>query len=198
MQNQCENFRYKTNDSKEILKQKYQLHLQKAKILYFSSKAINKRSFRKNSELLSDFNIFKIKKKQNVKYQKISGQHEKKNMKKTTTQIAKLFAEEKESEFTLEKISTLLNIDKRKIYDLVNVMNTIQLISKKTKGVYQWNGLESCLDTLDKIPEPHKVKCLIKEESALNSLTLIFLSIIKNLQEANINEITEKIQQVCP
>lgn len=63
MKTKEETFRYKTKDRKEILKQKYHIYLQKAKIMYFNSEAFNKKSIRKNSELLSDFNIFKIKKK---------------------------------------------------------------------------------------------------------------------------------------
>ena len=64
------NFRFRTNKSKDLIKQKYRIYLQKAKILYFNQLQFNKKSIRKNSELLSDFNIFKIKKKHNTRYQR--------------------------------------------------------------------------------------------------------------------------------
>ena len=89
-----------------------------------------------------------------MKFQKMNSQGDKKNLKKITTLITKLFWDQQEKEFTLEQVSSILDIDKRKIYDLVNVLHTIHLIVKMTKGVYKWNNLSNCHETLNMIPKP--------------------------------------------
>ena len=45
-------------------------------------------------------------------------------------------------------VANVLDIDKRKIYDLVNIFTTFGLIKKITKGVYSWLGIEECQKTL--------------------------------------------------
>lgn len=184
-----ENFRFKTKDSKELLKQKYRMFLQKAKILYFTTTEF-KKTIRKNSELLSDFNIFKIKKKQNIRYQRI-GVQDKRNIRKFTSQIIKLFSENPLEQFNLDQISSLLNLDKRKIYDLINVLNTVELISKVTKGVYLWKGLESSIALLKTLPAPSKAIKQFKEDKSLSSLTLSFLALVSSKPELPLQDILQ-------
>lgn len=69
------------------------------------------------------------------------------------SEIIKLFFTKKKKQFTLEMISYNLNVDKRKIYDIINILNTIDLIGKVTKGVYQWNGLEQSVRFLESLPD---------------------------------------------
>ena len=60
---QEDEFKFTARKNSEKNKLKYRLYLQKAKILYFDKLIERKKSIRKNSLFLSDFNIFKIKRR---------------------------------------------------------------------------------------------------------------------------------------
>lgn len=63
-------FNIRSSENEDKYKLVYRLHLQKAKILYFNEEIAKKKKLRKNSELMSDFNIFKIRRQNKLKYVK--------------------------------------------------------------------------------------------------------------------------------
>lgn len=53
-----------------------------------------------------------------------------------------MFYVNKDSVFTLDSIRDSLVIDKRKIYDVINVLTSLRFIRRVLKGHYKWNSIE--------------------------------------------------------
>ena len=83
-------FNFYLSDEAEQKKLQYKITLQKAKYLYFQEVIKQKKNIRKNSELLSNFNIFKIKHKSGNSVRSNSF-NEKNSLKKLGQNIIKLF-----------------------------------------------------------------------------------------------------------
>ncbi|KAE9412240.1 hypothetical protein Angca_003824, partial [Angiostrongylus cantonensis] len=45
-------------------------------------------------------------------------------------------------EVHLETVARKMNVEKRRIYDIVNVMEALDAMSKTNKSYYKWHGLE--------------------------------------------------------
>ncbi len=124
---QEDKFQMHLQQSEDHFQLKYKILLQKAKILYFDDQLSKKKEIRKNSTFLPNFNVFKIRRKPGASGSRNIGQ-ESKNLKKLAKNIIKLFYDNSKREFTLEVISCTLDVDKRKIYDLVNILNSLDII----------------------------------------------------------------------
>ncbi|KAI1726775.1 e2F/DP family winged-helix DNA-binding domain-containing protein [Ditylenchus destructor] len=75
----------------------------------------------------------------------------------------------------LESVARKMNVEKRRIYDIVNVMEALEAMSKTNKSFYKWHGLSSLpqlMDTLQKeameIDLPSRI---LKVEQAMCSFT---------------------------
>lgn len=53
-----------------------------------------------------------------------------------------MFHAQKSVTFTLDTIKEALDIDKRKIYDIINVLTSLRFIRRVSKGRYKWNSTE--------------------------------------------------------
>ena len=54
-------------------------------------------------------------------------------------------------EFSLEMIANSLGINRRRIYDIINVMEALEMISKQSKNWYLWHGQSNLVATLAKL-----------------------------------------------
>lgn len=71
------------------------------------------------------------------------------------------------------------DVDKRKIYDLVNILYTIRMIKKVAKGYYQWDGLDLVKDYVSSIDSfDHLTENYIQDKT-LSCMTSSFISLIK-------------------
>lgn len=79
-------------------------------------------------------------------------------------EIIKYFHSNRDSNITLDYLSEKLDIEKRKIYDLINLFTSFELIKRVGKGCYTWNGIEVMRSRLEKVPrgshpDPHRRLC---------------------------------------
>lgn len=48
----------------------------------------------------------------------------------------------------LDQITIEFNVERRRIYDIINIMESLSVVSKVKKNVYEWKGLKKAIQTI--------------------------------------------------
>lgn len=49
----------------------------------------------------------------------------------------------------LDQVTIELNVQRRRIYDIINIMESLSVVSKIRKNVYEWKGLRKAIQTIE-------------------------------------------------
>lgn len=106
------------------------------------------------------------------------------SLKQICTCILRSFILSQRSEIRLNKFASELKVERRRIYDIVNVLEGFDVVRKKGKNLYQWRGLEGFQKALlrlqatakAEIPEL-KVFSFEHKDPRVKKKSLTFLSI---------------------
>ena len=86
-------------------------------------------------------------------------------------------------------------MDKRKIYDLVNILTSLSLIRKVSKGFYRWNSLQRFIKCVESIPLFEKLSDEYKYEKSLGSMSYCFLSLLKTHETITLESTAEYLSK---
>ena len=86
-------------------------------------------------------------------------------------------------------------VDKRKIYDLVNILTSLNLIAKVAKGYYRWNSLQGFVKCVETIPIFDKLSDEYKYEKSLGSMSYCFLSLLKTYEVITLEATAEHLSK---
>jgi transcription factor E2F7/8 len=81
----------------------------------------------------------------------------------------------------LDKVTQQLKVEKRRIYDIINILESLRVVSKNGKNHYKWKGLTEAIETIhlcERDRDSLRVESIWKEKSLeylSSSLLKLFL-----------------------
>ena len=70
------------------------------------------------------------------------------SLKKICTKILRLYHKKEEQELFLNEFSVCLNIERRRIYDIVNILEALDIVVKQSKNLYIWKSIATFVKKL--------------------------------------------------
>ena len=112
--------------------------------------------------------------------------HSPTSLRSVTERLVNYLSSQVNSSFDLNTVSSTLGVSKRRLYDILNILQPLGVITRKTSGTYTWNTFESvCIPnySLDN-PERH-----------MKDISACFISYVRRCPNEiiKINEITSTL-----
>ena len=143
----------------------------------------------KNSKLLK---VFVITRQQINSGRRRAGLgRDSKGLREMSRALIRLLSKNPNKQYSLDAICSQIFVEKRKIYDLINILTSIKMIKKVSKGIYGWLGPESIKSFMVSLPVFEDLTEIIKKEKSLGSMCYCFLSFIKTKNESSIESSAE-------
>lgn len=88
-----------------------------------------------------------------------------------------------------------LGVDKRKIYDLVNILTALSLLRKVAKGFYRWHGLAAFVERVEAIPRFEALPEDVRAEKSLGAMSVCFLALLKGGESVALEAAAEQLSR---
>ena len=62
-----------------------------------------------------------------------------------------MFIDKAECVISLDNITNQLGVERRRIYDIINILESLQLVSRKGKNNYKWSGFKKIFETIKNV-----------------------------------------------
>ena len=117
------------------------------------------------------------------------------SLKSICYKILKNYYNKKDVEIHLNEFANKLEVERRRIYDIINILEGFDIVIKKEKNIYIWKGLDifkfkfSILDLICDKSDKNNIKVFnfenIKNHSKKKSLTYLSIQFLKNYYKKN-------------
>lgn len=188
-------FRFQSGQTEEQRRVRYRLLLERAKGLHFAAPqpAQSAVQTRRQSFSRGAFRVFHVERKHCAGKPRAEG--DARGLKALTRSLLRLFHAHAAEEFTLDSICVTLGVDKRKIYDLVNILAALSLIRKVSKGFYRWHSLRAFVECVEAIPRFDALPPATKAEKSLGAMSVCFLALLKGAQSVALEAAAEQLSR---
>lgn len=93
----------------------------------------------------------------------------------------------------LDKATRLFEVERRRIYDIVNIFESLQVIRKVEKNKYVWRGLRKAVETIEAAQLGEAESVSDKREKSLENLASRFLRIFLAAKEPVVLESVSRV-----
>ena len=109
------------------------------------------------------------------------GQRKAKSLGELCKKFVQLYANESDCVVSLDWTTARLCVERRRIYDIINILECLEVVSRLGKNTYRWNGLQRIPATLKKLANMDQVPPYRRDKS-LGLLCLNFLHLFLHNQ----------------
>lgn len=109
-----------------------------------------------------------------------------KSLEELSRRFLELYVHQNESLLELDKITLKLGVERRRIYDIINILESLKVVIRTGKNLYKWNGLQRVAKTIaeyESEDSPRESPRLRKEKS-LEVLSIGFLKLFIHWRKA--------------
>lgn len=119
-----------------------------------------------------------------------------KSLEELSRKFLQMFLKSQESCISLDRITEALGVERRRIYDIINILESLNLVSRKGKNNYRWNGFHKVYETLHSFENGSFSHFFAKVQETLAEEE----EIPKKLEETaeNLEENSKKIRESAP
>jgi len=100
------------------------------------------------------------------RYSLVSNKRGYKSLSLLCENFIKLYGNHSNEEFFVDQVARLLNVGRRRIYDIVNVLESIGIVVKKKRNHYTWQGVDRIPFTLIALKVSNEVGNVLKQPSS--------------------------------
>lgn len=72
-----------------------------------------------------------------------------KSLEELSRRFLELYVHQSESLLELDKITIKLGVERRRIYDIINILESLKVVIRTGKNLYKWNGLQRVARTIN-------------------------------------------------
>lgn len=71
-----------------------------------------------------------------------------KNLGELCRRFVMLYSDNRTPEVSLDGATSRLGVERRRIYDIVNILESFEVVSRRAKNTYSWHGLHKIGETI--------------------------------------------------